>query len=45
MDPDERGGEQLGWQLAGQLGARIVPRQRRSRKMQGFGKFFENGVN
>jgi hypothetical protein len=27
-DPDERDGEQLGWQLAGQLGARIVPRQR-----------------
>jgi hypothetical protein len=25
MDPDEGGGEQLGWQLAGQLGARIVP--------------------
>jgi hypothetical protein len=24
-DPDEGGGEQLGWQLAGQLGARIVP--------------------
>ncbi len=23
-DPDEGGGEQLGWQLAGQLGARIV---------------------
>jgi hypothetical protein len=35
-DPDEGGGEQLGWQLAGQIGARIVPRQRRSRNMQGF---------
>ncbi len=35
-DPDKGGGEQLGWQLAGQLGARIVPRQRRSRNMQGF---------
>ncbi len=45
MDPDEGGGEQLGWQLAGQLGDRIVPRQRRSRNMQGFGKFFDNGVN
>ncbi len=44
-DPDEGGGEQLGWQLAGQLGARIVPRQRRSKNMQGFGKFFDNGVN
>ncbi len=44
-DPDEGGGEQLGWQLAGQLGARIVPRQRRGRNMQGFGKFFDNGVN
>ncbi len=28
---DEGGGEQLGWQLAGQIGARIVPRQRKSR--------------
>jgi hypothetical protein len=24
-DPDEGGGEQLSWQLAGQVGARIVP--------------------
>jgi hypothetical protein len=40
-DPDEGGGEQL----AGQLGARIVPRQRRSRNTQGFGKFFDNGFN
>ncbi len=40
-DPDKRGGEQLGWQL----GARIVPRQRRGRNMQSFGKFFDNGVN
>jgi hypothetical protein len=45
MDPDEGGGEQLGWQLAGQVGARIVPRQRRGRNMQGFGKNFDNGVN
>jgi hypothetical protein len=44
-DPDEGGGEQHGWQLAGQLGVRIVPRQGRSRNMQGFGKFFDNGVN
>jgi hypothetical protein len=44
-DPDEGGGEQLGWQLAGQVDARIVPRQRRGRNMQGFGKFVENGVN
>ncbi len=44
-DPDEGGGEQFGWQLAGQLGARIVPRQGRSRNMQGLGKFFDNGVN
>jgi hypothetical protein len=42
--PDEGGREQLGWQLAGQVGARIVPRQRRSRNMQGFGKKFDNGV-
>jgi hypothetical protein len=35
-DPDEGGGEQL----AGQVGARIVPRQRKSRNMQGFGKNF-----
>jgi hypothetical protein len=40
-DPDEGGREQLGWQL----GARIVPRQRRSRNMQGFGKCFDNSVN
>jgi hypothetical protein len=45
MDPDEGGGEQLGWQLAGQVSARIVPRQRRSRKRQNFGKIFDNNVN
>jgi hypothetical protein len=44
-DPDKRVGEQLGWQLAGQVGARIVPRQRRSRNMQGFGKKFYSAVN
>jgi hypothetical protein len=33
-DPDKGGREQLGWQLAGQIGARIVPRQRRGRNMQ-----------
>jgi hypothetical protein len=44
-DPDEGGGEQIGWQLAGQVGARIVPRQRRSRNMRGFGNIFDNGVN
>jgi hypothetical protein len=33
-DPDEGGGEQLGWQLARQVGARIVPRQRKDRNMQ-----------
>ncbi len=27
-DPDKGSGEQLGWQLVGQVGARIVPRQR-----------------
>jgi hypothetical protein len=26
-DPDEGGGEQLGWQLSGQISARIVRRQ------------------
>jgi hypothetical protein len=45
MDPDEGGREQLGWQLAGQVGAGIVPRQRRGRNMQGFEKIFDNGVN
>jgi hypothetical protein len=45
MDPNEGGGEQLGWQPTGQAAARIVPRQRRSRNMQGIGKFFDNGVN
>jgi hypothetical protein len=44
-DPDEGHREQLGWQLAGQVGARIVPRQRRGRNMQGIGKFLDNGVN
>jgi hypothetical protein len=43
-DPDKGGGEQLGWQLAGQVGARIVPRQRRGRNMQGFEKIFDNDV-
>jgi hypothetical protein len=38
-NPDEGGGEQLGWQLAGQIGARIVPSQRRCRNL------FDNGVN
>jgi hypothetical protein len=40
MDPDEGGGEQLGWQLAGQVGARIVPRQRRGQKHARFRKIF-----
>jgi hypothetical protein len=44
MGPDEGGGEQLGWQFAGQVGARIVPRQRRSRNMQGFGKILDNSI-
>ncbi len=39
MDPGDGGGEQLGWQLAGQVGARIAPRQRRSRNMQIWNKF------
>ncbi len=36
MDPDEGGGEELGWQLTGQLDGKIVPRQRRSRGIQSF---------
>ncbi len=39
-DPDEGGGEQLGWQLTGQLSARIVPRQRRSRTSKVLANFF-----
>ncbi len=35
-DPDNRGGDELGLQLAGQLGAKIVPRQRNSGIIQGF---------
>jgi hypothetical protein len=35
-DPDEGGGEEVGWQLVWQLGARIVPGQGNSRSMQGF---------
>jgi hypothetical protein len=38
-DPDEGGREELGWQLAGQLGARIVPRQRNSRTSKVVEKF------
>jgi hypothetical protein len=38
-DPDEGGREKPSWQLARQLGARIVPGQRNSRKMQVFEKF------
>ncbi len=34
-DPDEGGSEEVAWQLVQQLGARIVPRQRNSRPMQG----------
>jgi hypothetical protein len=45
MDPDEGGREQLGWQLAGQLGSRIVPRKKGSRNMQDFGKNFDNRIN
>jgi hypothetical protein len=30
-DPDVAGGEQLGWQLAGQLGARTVPRHKKQK--------------
>jgi hypothetical protein len=44
-DPDEGGGEKLGWQLSGQVGDRIVPKQRRGRNMQGFGKNFDNIIN
>jgi hypothetical protein len=35
-DPDEGGGEEVTWQLVRQMGARIVPRQRNDRNMQGF---------
>jgi hypothetical protein len=45
MDPDEGGGEELGWQLTGQLDGRIEPRQRRSRGIQSFWKIFDNGIN
>jgi hypothetical protein len=38
-DPDEGDGEELSWQLAGQLGARIVPRQRDSKNIQVLEKF------
>jgi hypothetical protein len=34
IDPDKGGGEELGWQIAGQLSTRIVPRQRNSRNIQ-----------
>ncbi len=35
-DTDEGVGEEVAWQLVRQLGARIVPKQRNSRNMQGF---------
>jgi hypothetical protein len=41
MDLDKGRGEQL----AGQVDARILPRQRRSRNMQGFGKIFDHSIN
>jgi hypothetical protein len=44
-NPDKGGDEQLSWQLAGQLFVIIVPRQRRSRNMQDFGKFVDNRFN
>ncbi len=44
-DPDKGGGEEVAWQLVRQLGARIVPRQRNSRNMQGFRKIFNNSIN
>jgi hypothetical protein len=37
--PDEGGGEELAWQLAQQLGARIVPGQRNSSK-----EIFDNSI-
>jgi hypothetical protein len=40
MYPDEGGGEEVAWQVIRKLGARIVPRQRNSRNMQGFLKIF-----
>jgi hypothetical protein len=43
-DPDEGGREELGWQLAGQLDAGIVPRQRRSRGIHSCRKIFDNGI-
>jgi hypothetical protein len=39
MDPDGGGEEEFCWKLAGQLGARIVPRQGKSRNIQVFEKF------
>ncbi len=45
LDPDEGDGEKLGWQLAGQLGARIVPKQGKSRNIQSFRKIFKNRIN
>ncbi len=44
-NPDKGGREQFGWQLAGQVSARILPRQRKSRNMQGLGNIVDNGVN
>jgi hypothetical protein len=43
-DPDEGGGEELSWQLAGQLVTRIVPRQRKSRNILSYRKII-NRIN
>jgi hypothetical protein len=40
-DPDKGGKEQLGWQPAWQVSARLVPRQRRGRNMQDLRKNFD----
>jgi hypothetical protein len=45
MDPDEGGEAELGWQLAGQLDARIVPRQGREWNIKSFLIIFDNRIN
>jgi hypothetical protein len=44
-DPDQAGGEEAGWQLAGQARAGMVPGQRKSSSIQGIFKICYNRIN
>ncbi len=44
-DPDQAGGEEAGWQLAGQARAGMVPGERKSSSIQGIFKICYNRIN